>query len=183
MTYDNSKSSPLSLFTNNFQIKRSLALPIMDNGSQKNLVSQELVQHLQIPTTPHPKSYQLGWVQKDGPASWYLNIVLSLFSIGQFKFFLCDVSPLDCVNLLLGLPYQQDRNVVYLAKTHQYKLSKYGHTYILTAAPTPTHHTKRDQSPCPSKPMCFSLSGMPYSTKQYRTPSTTIHGSLVPRIR
>jgi hypothetical protein len=71
----------------------------MDNGSQKNLVSQELVQHLQIPTTPHPKSYQLGWVQKDGRASWYLNIVLSLFSIGQFKFF-----PLRCLSIRLCQP-------------------------------------------------------------------------------
>jgi len=121
--------------------------------------------------------------KKMAPPLGISTLYCRFFLLVNLNFFLCDVSPLDCVNLLLGLPYQQDRNVVYLAKTHQYKLSKYGHTYILTAAPTPTHHTKRDQSPCPSKPMCFSLSGMPYSTKQYRTPSTTIHGSLVPRIR
>jgi hypothetical protein len=43
MTFEDSKSSPLPMFTHNFQIKQSLALLIMDNGSQKNLVSQKLV--------------------------------------------------------------------------------------------------------------------------------------------
>jgi hypothetical protein len=57
----------IPLFTHNCQIKHELTTLILDNGSQKNLVSQDLVQHLQLPTTPHPDPYQLGWVQKGGP--------------------------------------------------------------------------------------------------------------------
>ena len=44
-----------------------LATLTMDNGSQKNLVSQKLVNHLQLPTNPHPNLYQLSWVQMGGP--------------------------------------------------------------------------------------------------------------------
>jgi hypothetical protein len=47
---------------------------------------------------------------------------------------ICDVSPLDCVDLLLGLPYQQDRQAVYHAKTHQYHLKQVGCTYVLTSS-------------------------------------------------
>jgi hypothetical protein len=55
------------LFTHNCQIKNDLTTLILDNGSQRNMISQELVQHLQLPTTPHPDPYHLGWVQKNGP--------------------------------------------------------------------------------------------------------------------
>jgi hypothetical protein len=45
----------------------------------------------------------------------------------------CDVSPLDCVDLLLRLPYQQTRNIVYHAKFYKYHLQHEGHTYVLTS--------------------------------------------------
>jgi len=60
------------------------------------------------------------------------------------------MSPLDCVDLLLGLPYKQNRQAVYHAKTHPYHLKQVGHTYVLTSysitSPPPrtdtvaTHH-------------------------------------------
>jgi hypothetical protein len=97
MTQKYSNASTQPLFTHNYQIKNTLALLMMDNGSQKNLVSQALVNHLNLVTTPHPQPYQLGWVQKDGPRLLVSKRCLVTFSIGQFKdIVLCDVSPLDC---------------------------------------------------------------------------------------
>jgi hypothetical protein len=55
------------IFTHNCQIKHKFTNIILENDNQTNLVSQELVQHLQLPTTPHPDPYQLGWVQREGP--------------------------------------------------------------------------------------------------------------------
>jgi hypothetical protein len=69
MTQPASGRTNIPLFTHNCQIKTKLATLILDNGSQKNLISQDLVQHLQLPTSPHPDPYQLGWVQKGGRAS------------------------------------------------------------------------------------------------------------------
>ena len=46
----------------------------------------------------------------------------------------CDVSPLDCADLLLGIPYQEARHAVYHATNHQYKLQHDGRTYVLTSS-------------------------------------------------
>jgi hypothetical protein len=62
MTHEDSNSSPQPLFTHNYQIKNALTLPIMDNGSQKKLVSQDLANLLNLVTTPYLQPYQLGWV-------------------------------------------------------------------------------------------------------------------------
>jgi hypothetical protein len=171
MTHEDSNSSTQPLFTHNCQIKNALALLIMDNGSQKNLVSQDLVNHLNLVTTPHPQPYQLGWVQKDGPHLLVSKRCLVTFAIGQFKdIVLCDVSPLDCADLLLGIPYQTQRNDIYLAKSRQYKITKEGHTYILTTTKPKPPSTKEQIPTCTLKPMCLSLFGAPNNTKQYHTP-------------
>jgi len=139
----NSATQPL--FTHNCQIKNSLALLIMDNGSHKNLISQELVNRLHLITTPHPNPYHLEWVQKDGPHLLLSQRYLVTFSIRQLKdTILCDVSPLDCLDLLLGIPYQAQRNAIYMAKSSQYKLRKYGQTYILTTT-TPKPPSTKDK--------------------------------------
>lgn len=58
------------------------------------------------------------------------------FAIKPFKdSVLCDVSPLDCVDLLLGLPYQHSQKAIYMAHTHYYCINKDGHTYLLSLAP------------------------------------------------
>ena len=62
MTANEPNTSNIPLFTHNCQIKHELATLIMDNGSQKNLVSQDLVQRLQLPTTTHSNPYQLSGV-------------------------------------------------------------------------------------------------------------------------
>jgi hypothetical protein len=46
MITNETRTCTVPLFTHNFHIKHELATLIMDNGIQKNLVSQDLVQHL-----------------------------------------------------------------------------------------------------------------------------------------
>jgi hypothetical protein len=136
MTTPEPGRTDVPLFMHKFQIKHELTTLILDNGSQKNLVSQELVQHMKLPTTPQMDPYQLGWVQKVGPHITIARCCTVTFSIGPFHdTVVCDVSPFDCVDLLPGLPYQQDRQVVYHSKSHQYNLQHEGHTYVLTSVP------------------------------------------------
>ncbi|CAL8998775.1 unnamed protein product [Prunus brigantina] len=53
------------LFHVNIQVKQSVVQAIIDPGSQKNLISEALVRKMGLETTPHPKLYPLGWIQKD----------------------------------------------------------------------------------------------------------------------
>jgi hypothetical protein len=133
-------TSIIPLFTHNCHIKHELATLIMDNGRQNNLISQDLVQHLQLPTTSHPTPYQLGWVQKCNPCLIVSRCCAVTFTIGLFHDTVtCDVSPVDCVDLLLGLPYQQTRHDIYHAKSHHYHFQLDGRTYVLTSSsPKPT---------------------------------------------
>jgi len=102
MTSTSSDLTPSTLFTHNCQIKHIITTLILDNGSQTSLVAQNLVDWLQLPTTPHLAPYQLGWVQKDGPRLTVFQRCVVTFFIGAFRdTVICDVSPLDCVDLIL----------------------------------------------------------------------------------
>jgi hypothetical protein len=37
---------------------------IVDSGSQKNLISAEVIKQLGFPTTPHPQPYNIGWLRQ-----------------------------------------------------------------------------------------------------------------------
>jgi hypothetical protein len=89
MTTNEHDTSFVPLFTHNCQIKHELATLILDNGSQKNLITQDLVQCLQLPTTPHPEPYHLGWVQKEGPRLTVSRCCAVTFAIGPFEILWC----------------------------------------------------------------------------------------------
>jgi len=66
-------------------------------------------------------------------------------------------STVDCADMLLGLPYQQARNVVYHAKSHQYKIQKDGCTYTLKSVTTPPKTPTVDTDSCVHLSQCLSL--------------------------
>jgi hypothetical protein len=37
---------------------------IVDSGSQKNLISAEVIKRLALPTMPHPQPYTIGWLHQ-----------------------------------------------------------------------------------------------------------------------
>ena len=52
------------LFHSQMWVKGSPLQFIVDSGSQKNLVSAEVVKRLGLPTTPHPQPYSIGWLHE-----------------------------------------------------------------------------------------------------------------------
>jgi hypothetical protein len=114
------------IFIDSFQIKQCLATFIIDNGSQNNLVAQYLVNQLNLPTNPHHSPYQLGWLHKDGPNLLVTQHCVITFSIGCLYYsILFDVSPFDCVDIILGIPYQEQRDAIDHAHTHDYHIKQY----------------------------------------------------------
>jgi hypothetical protein len=45
-------------------VKRTLLHFIVDSESQKNLISSDVVKKLDLPKTPHPHPYNIGWLHQ-----------------------------------------------------------------------------------------------------------------------
>ena len=52
------------LFHSQMWVKGSLLQFIVDSGSQKNLISAEVVKQLGLLTTAHPQPYTIGWLHQ-----------------------------------------------------------------------------------------------------------------------
>jgi hypothetical protein len=50
------------LFHSQMWVKGTPLHFIVDSGSQKNLISVEVVKQLALPTTSHPQPYTIGWL-------------------------------------------------------------------------------------------------------------------------
>jgi hypothetical protein len=86
---------------------------IVDSGSQKNLISTEVVKWLDLPMKPHPHPYTIGWLHQGRDIRVSQQCCLP-YDINPFKDkVLCDISPLEVCDVLLGQPYFRKRNVVY----------------------------------------------------------------------
>ena len=75
---------------------------IVNSGSQKNIVSTEVVKRLGLLTTPHPQPYSIGWLHEGRDLKVRQQCRLP-YSIKPFTYeVLCDVTPLDVCDVLLG---------------------------------------------------------------------------------
>ncbi|KAE8672958.1 putative CCCH-type zinc finger family protein [Hibiscus syriacus] len=140
------------LRTNIFHTTRTVAdkvcKMIIDSGNCENVVSEEVVQKLQLNTDRHPKPYKLSWLNKGSEVTVDRRCLVS-FSIGR-KYFdnaWCDVVSMDACHILLGRPWQYDRNVIHDGRKNTYSLSIKRKKIMLAPrreglTPTPvTHNT------------------------------------------
>jgi hypothetical protein len=106
------------LFHSQMWVKGTPLHFIVDSGSQKNLISAEVVKRLALPTTPHPQPYTIGWLHQGSDLHVSQQCRLS-YDIKPFKDeVLCDVSPLEVCDVLLGQPYLWKHHVVYESRPH-----------------------------------------------------------------
>jgi hypothetical protein len=78
---------------------------IIDIGRQKNLISIEVVNHLALPKMSHLQPYTIRWLHQGRNLCISQQFQLS-YGIKPFKDeVLCDVSPLEVCNVILGQPY------------------------------------------------------------------------------
>ena len=93
------------LFHLQMWVKGSPLQFIVDSGSQKNLISAEVMKQLGLPTTPHPQPYSIGWLHEGRDLNVFQQCRLP-YSIKPFTDeVLCDVTLLDVCDVLLGQPY------------------------------------------------------------------------------
>jgi hypothetical protein len=119
------------LFRTTCKTKDRVCKVIVDSGSMDNLISTEMVEKLELETTDHPSPYRVSWLQK-GHQVTVTKQCLVEFKIGGYNDkILCDVIPMDVFHLLLGRPWQYDRNVIHDGRMNTYTLEKNGRTHML----------------------------------------------------
>jgi hypothetical protein len=120
-----------SLFRTACKTKDRVCKVIVDSGSTDNLVSTEMVEKLELETIKHPSPYRVSWLQKGHQVNVTKQCLVE-FKIGGYNDkILCDVIPMDVCHLLLGRPWQYDRNVVHDGRKNTYTLEKNGRTHML----------------------------------------------------
>ncbi|XP_058184843.1 uncharacterized protein LOC131302299 [Rhododendron vialii] len=85
---------------------------VIDSGSCENVIAEEAVKKLALSTEKHPNPYKLSWLQKGKEVTVSERCLVS-FSIGSHykdKVW-CDVVRMDACHILLGRPWQFDRDV------------------------------------------------------------------------
>jgi hypothetical protein len=101
------------LFHSQLWVKGTPLHFIIDSGMQKNLISVEVIKCLALSITPHPHPYTIGWLHQ-GSKLCINQHCRMLYDIKPLKDeVLCDVSPLEVCDVLLGQYYLWKCNVLY----------------------------------------------------------------------
>ena len=97
---------------------------IIDSGSTDNIVSKEAVSKLKLKRISHTNPYKVTWLNK-GQHVLVNEQAWVEFSIGRYKDkVLCDVLPMDACHLLLGRPWQFDRQAIHDGGKNSYYFKK-----------------------------------------------------------
>ncbi|XP_074293015.1 uncharacterized protein LOC141619902 [Silene latifolia] len=119
------------LFHTKCQVKNKWCSVIIDGGSCTNVASEEMVSKLGLTTVAHPKPYALHWLN-DGNSVKVTRQARVGLSMGSYvDEVLCDVIPMDACHVLLGRPWQFDRDVVHQGRSNEYVLRDNGKKIVL----------------------------------------------------
>jgi len=120
------------IFHSRCTIQGKVCSLIIDGGSCTNVASTHLVSKLGLNTIPHPRPYALQWLKKGNEVQVTKQALIS-FSVGNLRDgVLCDVLPMDACHLLLGRPWQFDKDVIHNRRSNTYSFKLKGLSYTLT---------------------------------------------------
>ena len=104
---------------------------IIDGGSCTNVASKEMVAKLGLITTAHPRPYALHWLDDGNKVKVTKQVRVGL-AMGSYEDeVLCDVIPMDACHILLGRPWQFDRDVMHRGRSNEYELRHNGKKIVL----------------------------------------------------
>ncbi|KAI3789955.1 hypothetical protein L2E82_02762 [Cichorium intybus] len=119
------------LFHTKCLVKDKWCSLIIDAGSCTNVASSEMVTKLGLITTAHPKPYALHWLDDGNKVKVSKQVKVGL-TMGSYEDeILCDVIPMDACHILLGRPWQFDRDVVHKGRSNEYELRHNGKKIVL----------------------------------------------------
>ncbi|KAL1204567.1 RNA-directed DNA polymerase-like protein [Cardamine amara subsp. amara] len=109
-----------NIFHSRCTINSKVCSLIIDGGSCTNVASKYLVDKLGLPKTKHPRPYRLRWLNNETELKISEQVTV-LFSIGKYTDqVVCDVVPMQAGHLLLGRPWQFDKEALHNGRTNFY---------------------------------------------------------------
>ncbi|XP_074292167.1 uncharacterized protein LOC141619029 [Silene latifolia] len=119
------------IFHTKCQVKDKWCSLIIDGGSCTNVASIKMVDKLGLDTMPHPKPYVLHWLDNGNKVKVTKQVKVALTMGSYDDNILCDVVPIDACHILLGRPWQFDRNVIHRGQSNEYELVDKGKKLVL----------------------------------------------------
>ncbi|XP_074297562.1 uncharacterized protein LOC141628302 [Silene latifolia] len=119
------------LFHTNCKVNDRWVSLIIDGGSCTNVASTEMVSKLSLKTTKHPHPYALHWLDKGSSVNVTKQARVNLTMGSYVDEILCDVIPMDACHILLGRPWQFDRDVLHRGRCNEYELKDKGKRIVL----------------------------------------------------
>ncbi|XP_071678658.1 uncharacterized protein [Lolium perenne] len=115
-----------NLFQTRGVVKERAIRIIIDGGSCNNLASVDMVEKLSLSTRQRTHPYYIQWFESSRKVK-VTRTTRVHFTIGTYSDFVdCDVVPMQACSLLLGRPWQFDRESVHNGRTNQYSLMHNG---------------------------------------------------------
>lgn len=121
-----------NIFASTCTINGTICSFVIDSGSCKNVISASAADKLGLRKSNHPAPYKLVWLQEGVDIRVTQRVLVSL-SIGAYykdKIY-CDVVPMDVSHILLGRPWQYDREVMHNERTNEYSFFFEGRRIVL----------------------------------------------------
>ena len=116
---DEKKVQRENIFHTRCKVKDKVCSMIIDGGSCTNVASATMVEKLGLPTMKHPEPYKLQWLNDCGELKVNRQVKIA-FSIGDYEDeVICDVVPMQAGHMLLGRPWQFDRDTTHLGRTNK----------------------------------------------------------------
>ncbi|XP_019086811.1 PREDICTED: uncharacterized protein LOC109127055, partial [Camelina sativa] len=132
-----------NLFHTRCIVKDKVCSLIIDGGSCTNVASRTMVEKLGLEVLKHPKPYAFQWLNKKGEMSIKEQVKVPL-SIGKYQDeIMCDILPMDASHILLGRPWQSDRQVHHDGFTNRHTFEHNGRK--TTLIPMTPHEVYLDQ--------------------------------------
>ncbi|XP_070052624.1 uncharacterized protein [Nicotiana tomentosiformis] len=127
----NSEEQRENIFHTRCGIKGETCSMIIDSGSCANVVSSYFVEKLGLACMKHPTPYRLQWLNDSGELKVNKQCMIS-FNVGRYEDdILCDIVPMQACHILLGRPWQYDRNVFHDGRKNRYSLELNGRKFTL----------------------------------------------------
>ncbi|KAL1203462.1 RNA-directed DNA polymerase-like protein [Cardamine amara subsp. amara] len=118
--YDPETIQRENIFHTRCTVNTKVCSLIIDGGSCTNVARKYLVDKLGLPKTKHPRPYRLRWLNNETELRISEQVSVP-FSIGKYADqVLCDVVPMHAGHLLLGRPWQFDKEALHNGRTNYY---------------------------------------------------------------